>query len=117
MADVQKLKQMAEAVRLRTQEQQEAENKLAADNFQTWIQAALSPELREVLQLTPGWDQRQKLPMATFEVGRERGRLYRSRDENAGLGEVVFTDSTGRETLVAPFHSEDELLLLIEKCL
>jgi hypothetical protein len=117
MADTQKLKQMAEAVRQRAQERQEAEYKLQADGFQTWLQTALSPELREVLELAPGWDRRQQVPMATFELGRERGRLYPGRDESAELGSVVFTDPGGRETQLAPFHSEDELLLLIEKYL
>ena len=117
MADVQKLKQMAEAVRQHAKDTQEAEHRRMVDDFQTWIETALSPEMRDVLQLTSGWDQRQQLPMATFELGRERGRIYRGQDENAEIGGIVFTDPDGRETLLAPFHSEDELLLLIEKYL
>jgi hypothetical protein len=117
MADVQKLKRMAEAVHQRAQERQEAADRRQVDDFQTWIQTALSSEMRAVLQLTPGWDQRRQVPMATFELGRERGRIYRGKDDSAEPGEVVFTDPDGRETLLAPFHSEDELLLLIEKYL
>jgi len=123
MADVEKLKQMAEAVHQREQERQEAADRRQVDEFQTWMQTTLSPEMRAVLQLAPGWDQRQQQPMASFELGRERGRIYRGKDEAqdngeaATLGNVVFTDPDGRETLLASFRSEDELLLLIEKYL
>lgn len=117
MADVEKLKQMAEAVHQREQQRQEAADRQRADEFLTWLQASLSPEMRAVLQLVPSWDQRQQQPMASFELGRERGRLYQSSDEADALGNVVFTDPDGRETLLAAFHSEDELLLLIEKYL
>ena len=106
---------MAEAVRARAREHQEAEDRLSAENFQAWIQIALSQEVRDALQLTPGWDQRQHIPMATFELGRERGRLYRGNDKRDELGTVIFTDPDGRETLSASVHSEDELLLLLEK--
>jgi len=34
------------------------------------------------------------------------------KDENAEPGEVVITNPDGRETLLAAFHSEDELLLM-----
>ncbi len=121
MADIQKLKQMAEAVRKRERERQEAENRLAAETFQAWTRSTLSQEMRDALQLTPGWDQRRRTPMATFAVGRERGRLYRgedtSEDTSDESGTVTFTDPDGRETLAASFHSEDELLLLLEKYL
>ncbi|HEX6542206.1 MAG TPA: hypothetical protein VF040_10665 [Ktedonobacterales bacterium] len=117
MADIQKLKQMAEAVRQRAREQQEAADRRAAEEFQAWTQTALSPGMRDALQLVPGWDQRQRLPMATFEVGRERGRLYQGEDKSDALGTVIFTDPDGRETQSAPFHSEDELLLLLERYL
>ncbi len=117
MADVEKLKQMAEAVRQRAQERQEADNRLLADEFQAWMQTALSIELRDVLELTPGWDQRQQQPLATFELGRERVRIYQGNKESAEFGQVIFTDPDGRETQPMPFHSEDELLLLIEKYL
>lgn len=117
MADVQRLKQMAEAVRTRAREHQEAEERLSAEKFQAWIQTALSQEMRDALQFTPDWDQRQQIPMATFELGRERGRLYRGKDTNDELGTVIFTDPDGRETLPASVHSEDELLLLLEKYL
>lgn len=117
MADTQKLKQMAAAVRQRARERQEAEDRLAAESFQAWTQTALSPAMRDALQLVPSWDQRQRLPMATFDVGRERGRLYQSEDKSAALGMVIFTDPDGRETQSTPFHSEDELLLLIEQYL
>lgn len=121
MANIQKLKQMAEAVRQREREQQEAEERLAAETFQAWTKTAFSQELRDALQLTPGWDQRQQTPMATFALGTERGRLYRSSDNNGDtsgeLGTVIFTGPDGRETSSATFHSEDELLLLVEKYL
>jgi predicted ATPase len=117
MADVQRLKQMAEAVRARAREHQEAEDRLSAENFQAWIQTALSQEMRDALQLTPGWDQRQQIPMATFELGKERGRLYRGKDKSDELGIVILTDPNGREALSVSIHSEDELLLLIEKYL
>lgn len=117
MADVERLKQMADAVRQRTREHQDAEDRLSAANFQTWIQTALSQEMRDALQLTPGWDQRQKIPMATFRLGKERGRLYQSEDKSNEHGTVIFTDLDGRETPLASFHSEDELLLLIEQYL
>ncbi len=117
MADVERLKQMAEAVRQRARERQEAEDRRSADNFQAWIQTALSLEMRDALQLTLGWDQRQQIPVATFELGKERGRLYRGKDQSDELGTVIVTDSDGRETLAASIHSEDELLLFIEKYL
>ena len=117
MADVERLKQMAEAVRQRAREHQDAEDRLSAANFQAWTQTALSQEMRDALQLTPGWDQRQKIPMATFKLGKERGRLYRGKDQSDELGTVIVTDPDGHETLSAPVHSEDELLLLIEKYL
>jgi len=114
VADVERLKQMAEAVRQRARERQEAEDKRSAENFQAWTETALSQAMRDALQLTPGWDQRQQIPMATFELGKERGRLYRGKDQSDELGTVIVTDPDGRETLSAPVHSEDELLLLIE---
>ncbi len=125
MANIQKLKQMAEAVRQREREQQEAEERFAAETFQAWTKTAFSQELRDALQLTAGWDQRQQTPMATFALGTERGRLYRSSDNNGDnngdtsgeLGTVIFTGPDGRETSSATFHSEDELLLLVEKYL
>jgi hypothetical protein len=117
VANIQKLKQMAEAVRQREREQQEAEDRRAAETFRAWTQTAFTQELRDALQFTPGWDQRQQTPMATFALGTERGRLYRSGDNSGELGTVIFTDPDGRETLSATFHSEDELLLLIEKYL
>jgi predicted ATPase len=117
MADVERLKQMAEAVRQRAREHQEAEDRHSAENFQAWTQTALSQEMRDALQLAPGWDQRQRMPMATFELGTERGRLYRGKDKSDELGTVIFTDPNGRETLSASIHSEDELLLLIEQYL
>ncbi len=117
MADVERLKQMAEAVRQRARERQEAEDRRSADNFQAWIQTALSLEMRDALQLTLGWDQRQQIPVATFELGKERGRLYRGKDQSDDFGTVIVTDPDGRETLAASIHSEDELLLLIEKYL
>ena len=64
MADVERLKQMAEAVRQRARERQETEDKRSAENFQAWTETALSQAMREALQLTPGWDQRQQIPMA-----------------------------------------------------
>ena len=117
MADVERLKQMAEEARQRARERQEAEDKRSAENFQAWTETVLSQAMREALQLTPGWDQRQQFPMATFELGRERGRLYRGNDQSDELVTVIVTDSDGRETLSASVHSEDELLLLIEKYL
>jgi hypothetical protein len=117
MADVERLKQMAEAVRQRARERQEVEDKRSAANFQAWTQTALSPAMRDALQLTPGWDQRQQVPMATFTLGKERGRLYRSEDQSDELGTVIVTAPDGRETPLALFHSEDELLLLIEQYL
>jgi hypothetical protein len=117
MADVERLKQMAETVRQQAREHQETEDRLSAENFQAWIQTALSQEMRDALQLTLGWDQRQRMPMATFELGRERGRLYRGKEKSDELGTVIFTDPQGRETLSASVHSEDELLLLVEKYL
>lgn len=117
MADVQKLKLMVEAVHQREQQRQEAADRQQADEFQSWIQTTLSSEMREALQIMLNWDQRQQQPMATFELGRERGRIYKGAKENAELGQVVFTDPDGRETLSAPFRSEDELLLLFEKYL
>ena len=117
MADIQKLKQMAEAMRTREREHQEAEDRLASESFLAWTQTALSQEMRDALQLRPDWDQRQRTPMATFAVGRERGRLYRGEDQNDEMGTVIFTDPDGRETMPASFHSEDELLLLLEQYL
>lgn len=117
MSDVERLKRMAEAVRQRAREHQEAEDRLSLANFQTWTQTALSQEMRDALQLTPNWDQRQKIPMATFRLGKERGRLYQSEDKSNEHGTVIFTDPDGRETPLTSFHSEDELLLLIEQYL
>lgn len=117
MADIQKLKQLAEAVRQRAREHQEAEDRLATEAFLAWMQTALSQELRDALQIVPGWDQRQRMPMATFDIGRERGRLYRGKDQSDELGVVIFTAPDGRETSSAPFHSEDELLLLLDQYL
>jgi len=117
MSDVERLKQMAEAVRQRMREHQEAEDRLSMENFQSWTQTALSREMRDALQLTLGWDQRQQIPMATFELGKERGRLYQSKGKSDELGIVILTDPDGREALSASIHSEDELLLLIEKYL
>ena len=117
MADVEKLKQMAESVRQRSRELQETEDRLAAQAFQTWAETTLSQAIRDALQLTPGWDQRRQRPVATFELGRERGRLYQGVGKGDEIGQVIFTDPDGREMLPAPFHSEDELLLLLEKYL
>jgi hypothetical protein len=117
MADVQKLKLMTEAVHQREQQRQEAADRQQTDEFQSWIQTTLSSELREALQIMLNWDERQQQPMATFELGRERGRIYKGNNESEELGQVVFIDPDGRETLSSPFHSEDELLLLIEKYL
>jgi hypothetical protein len=117
MADVQTLKQMADAVRQRARERQEAEDRQAAETFQNWIQTALSQELRDALQSASGWDTRQRTPTATFEIGRERGRLYQGDVKSDELGHVVFIDPDGREMPSASFQSEDDLLMLIEKYL
>jgi len=117
MADVQKLKLMVQAVHQRERQRQEAADRQQTDEFQSWIQTTLSSEMREALQVMLSWDQRQQQPMATFELGRERGPIFKGDKENTELRQVVFTDPDGRETLSEPFHSEDELRLLFAKCL
>jgi len=123
MADVERLKQMAEAVRQRAQVRSAAERRSAEDAFQKWVQTALSPEMQEVLQVGYGWDERRHLPVATFELGRKRARLYQggadgeNGDDKEGreeLGSVIITDPDGLETMPLTFGSEDALLLLLE---
>jgi hypothetical protein len=112
MANVDKLRAMIAEAEQRGEEEQEEQNERMSQAFSVWLNDSFSEELRDVLELTQGWDDRVKVPCATFKVEGTTGSIFMA--GAPGKGSVkLFNGRTG-STQTKEFSSEDAFLRLLK---